>query len=107
MHTMIVTHGDDSTERTMSLEQFEFVRCSAATSSAVTWLDSDDCDVSKSKDWKHHPPKEQFNSDWVEGHRRDACGLNMTRTTACCSTSGVVALIRMSIGTSLSKRALQ
>ena len=102
---MIATSEDDSAERTMSLEQF--VRCSAATSCAVTRLDSDDRDVSNNEDWQHHPPKERFNSDWVEGHRRDACGLNMTRTTVWYSTSGVIALIRMSIGTSLSKGAFQ
>ena len=46
-----------------------------------------------------------FNSDWVEERRRDACGLNMTRTTVWCFVSGVVTLIRMSTGTSLSKGA--
>ena len=106
MHTIIATREDDSTERTMSLEQFGFVRCSATTSSAVTlrqwWLW-----CFEQRGLAAHPPKERFNSDWVEGQRRDACGLNMTRTTAWYSTSGVIALIRMSIGTSLSKGAFQ
>ena len=42
--TLIATHRDDSTERTVSLEQFGFMRCSATTSSVITPLDSDDRD---------------------------------------------------------------
>ena len=78
MRTLIVTRGDDSAERTMSLEQFGFVRCPAVTSSAVTPLDSDDRDASNSEDLAAPPSKRRrFNSDWVEGRKRDACGLNM------------------------------
>ena len=64
MHTLLVTHRDDSTERTVSLEKFGFMRCSAATSSTVTALDSDDHDVLNSE--KPAAPlskKRQFNSD--------------------------------------------
>ena len=50
MCTLIVIHKDDSAERTMNLEKFRFMRCSAATSSAITPLDSDDHDVSNSED---------------------------------------------------------
>ena len=55
---MIVTRGDDSAERTMSLENFGFVRCFAATFSTVTLLNSDDRDVQNSEDWQHCSPKE-------------------------------------------------
>ena len=46
-------------------------------------------------------------NDLIATGCRDACSLNMTRTTAWCSVSGVVALIRMSAGTSLSKGTVQ
>ena len=46
-------------------------------------------------------------NDLIATGCRDACSLNMTRTTAWCSVSGVVALIRMSVGTSLSKGTVQ
>ena len=72
MHTLITTHRDDSAERTVSLEKFGFVRCFAATSSTVTLLDSDDHDVLNSE--KLAAPlskRRRYNSDWVEGHRRD------------------------------------
>ena len=64
MHTLLATRGDDSTERTMSLEQFGFMRCSAMTSSTVTTLDSDDHDVLNSE--KPAAPlskRRRFNSD--------------------------------------------
>ena len=79
MYTLLATRGDDAAERTVSLEKFGFVRCSATTSSTVTPLDSDDHHVMNSE--KPAAPlskRRGLNSDWVEGHRRDACGLNMS-----------------------------
>ena len=109
VHTMIATRGGDSAERTVSLEQFEFMRCSAETSSAVTPLDSDDRDQKgSSKDPAAPASKEDLTATGLRVVCiRDACSLNMTRTTTWCSKSGVVALIRMSIGTILSNEALQ
>ena len=46
-------------------------------------------------------------NDLIATGCRDACSLNMTRRTVRCFVSGVVALIRMSTGTSLSKGAVQ
>ena len=64
----ITTRGDDSAERTMSVEQFRFMRCSATTSSAVTPLDSDNHDALNSEDPATLLSKRRrFNSDWVEG----------------------------------------
>ena len=84
MHTLIVTRGDDSAERTVSLEQFGFVRCFAATSSTVTLLDSDDHDVLNSEDWQHRSPKENdiTVTGWRDTGGTHDCGLNMTRTTS-------------------------
>ena len=62
MHTLLATRGDDSTERTVSLEKFGFMGCSAATSSTVTTLDDHDV-LNSEKPAAPLSKRRGFNSD--------------------------------------------